>query len=312
MKSSAPVTVLVLNYRQVKYLGKALESISHQTFMPSQIILIDDGSSPEEISKIESLVDNFPELPLITKFDGENLGHTERMNQALALASREFFLLLSADDWLEPDAIEYLTSRAKESDDVVWGNLRVVNEDGSNRGYVRPRENWQGSTARKYLNGGHVFDDLLRVNSFVTGGMSLLRVSTIRKAGGWDPEVTTEDFDLWLRIGKTANFRYVDEVIGNYRQVPNSKSRNDNQKLLDQARIFSKHAGESKKLDRKLAYLAAMRWSLAVARTKRIPGVSLFKMSEQMNVHWWMLHAQLPSAIFNPLFGSLRAGLRRR
>lgn len=311
MDSSAPVTVLALNYRQVKYMDKALESLSLQTMMPSQIILIDDGSSSEEISSLNSLVGKYPELPLITKFDGENLGHTARMNQSLALASEEFFLLLSADDWLEPDAIENLTSGVKDADDVVWGNIRVVNEDGSDRGYVRPRENWQGSTARKYLNGGHVFDDLLRVNSFVTGGMSLLRVSTIREAGGWDPGVTTEDFDLWLRIGKTANFRYIDEVIGNYRQVPNSKSRNDNQKILDQARIFSKHAGESKHLDRNLAYLAAMRWSLAVARTRRIPGVSLFKMSKQMDIHWWKLYTQLPRAIFNPLFGSLQARLRR-
>jgi GT2 family glycosyltransferase len=245
------------------------------------------------------------------KFDGENLGHTARMNQALALASREFFLLLSADDWLEPDAIENLTSRAKESDDVVWGNLRVVNEDGSNRGYVRPRETWQGSTARKYLDGGHVFDDLLRVNSFVTGGMSLLRVSTIRNAGGWDHDVTTEDFDLWLRVGRTANFRYVDEVIGNYRQVPNSKSRNDNQKLLDQARIFSKHAGESKKLDRKLAYLAAMRWSLAVARMKRLPETTTKQMAHILGLSAWKIRVQIPKSIWIPIAGSAVAYLKR-
>ncbi|GEM_PF-2956564 len=311
MKPNAEVTVLVLNFQQVKYISKALESISLQNVMPKQIILIDDGSSQEEVDSVQTVCSRYTHLPLKIVCDGRNLGHTARMNQALSLSTEKFFLLLSADDWLEPNAIEMLTRGINESDDVVWGNLRVVNEDGSSRGYVRPRENWQGSTARKYLNGGNVFDDLFRVNSFVTGGMSLLRVSTIRDADGWDPEVTTEDFDLWLRIGRTASFRYVDEVIGNYRQVPNSKSRNDTKKLLDQSRIFSKHAGQSRSLDRKLAYLAAMRWALAVARARRLPEVSLRIMATQMNIKTWKIFVQLPRAIYNPLFRTLLAGLRK-
>jgi glycosyltransferase involved in cell wall biosynthesis len=299
------VSILLLNFQQGKYINKALESISMQTVKPKQIILIDDGSSYEEIFEIKSLSSKYSDLPLEVICDQKNLGHTARMNQALSLSTEEFFLLLSADDWLEPDAIELLAREISDSDDVVWGNLRVVNENGSNRGYVRPRENWQGKTARRYLNGGNVFDDLLRVNSFVTGGMSLLRVSTIRNAGGWDPKVTTEDFDLWLRIGSTATFRYVDEVIGNYRQVPNSKSRNDNKKLLDQALIFSKHAGQSKILDRKLAYLAAMRWALAVARIRRLPKVSINQMAAIMGVSTWKVTSQLPRAIWAPVSGSL-------
>ncbi len=311
MKPNAEVTVLVLNFQQVKFISKALESISLQTVMPKQIILIDDGSSQEEIESVKILCSRYAHLPLKVVCDGRNLGHTARMNQALSLSTEKFFLLLSADDWLEPNAIEMLTRGINESDDVIWGNLRVVNEDGSSRGYVRPRENWQGKTARKYLNGGNVFDDLLRVNSFVTGGMSLLRVKTIRDAGGWDPQVTTEDFDLWLRMGRTASFRYVDEVIGNYRQVPNSKSRNDNKKLLDQARIFSKHAGQSRALDRKLAYLAAMRWALAVARLRRLPKVSINQLAAIMGVSAWKVTSQLPRAIWAPVCGSLIVFLKR-
>ena len=310
MVNTAPVTVLLLNYNQGKYFEQAWNSLVQQQRKPRQVIVIDDGSTGNDVSIMSKFVhsEDFPQVLFI--HDTVNRGHTARMNQALALATSEYFMLLSADDWLEPNALADLTRMGKPDVDVVWGNIAVVNEDGSSRGYVRPRGNWQGPTARKYAKGGHVFHDILKVNSFVTGGMSIIKVKTVREAGSWDPEITTEDLDLWLRIGREANFIYLDSVIGNYRQVPGSKSRKDDHKLIDQTSIFRKHTGEDEDIDRGLAYLAAMRWALAVARTKRLPGVSLFKMARLMNLRWWKLYVQLPRAIFNPLFGSLRAGVR--
>lgn len=312
MVNAAPVTVLLLNYNQGKYFEQAWMSLVNQQRKPRQVIVIDDGSSGDDVAIMSKFVHGEDFHQVLFIHDTVNRGHTARMNQALALATSEFMMLLSADDWLEPNALADLTRVAKSGVDVAWGNISVVNEDGTSRGYVRPRGNWQGPTARKYMNGGHVFNDILQVNSFVTGGMSILRVKTVREAGAWDPNVTTEDLDLWLRIGQKANFVYCDAVIGSYRQVPGSKSRKDDQKLIDQATIFSKHTGRDTFTDRGLAYLAAMRWALAVARMKRLPGVSLFKMARIMKLSWWKLYFQLPRAIFNPLFGSLRAGLRRR
>lgn len=296
----------------MKYLSQSLESVASQTLIPKQVIVIDDGSSQQEAKSLFSITNQFPSLNIQVVRDGVNLGHTARMNQALELSTEDFFMLLSADDWLEPTALEVLSTGITITDDVIWGNLKVVNEDGSARGYVRPRENWQGPTARRYQIGGHVFQDLLKVNSFVTGGMSLLRVKMLKQVGGWDESVTTEDFDLWLRIGKTATFRYVDQVVGNYRQVPGSKSRNDNKKLIDQAKIFSKYSGQSKQLDWKLSYLAAMRWSLALARMRRLPEVTISQMAEIMKVRKYQIWLTLPKSIVMPLFGSAKAYLRRK
>lgn len=312
MVNTAPVTVVLLNYNQGKYFEQAWTSLLEQQRKPRQVIVIDDGSTGDDVAIISKFVHSEDFQQVLFIHDTVNRGHTARMNQALTLATSEFIMLLSADDWLEPSALADLSRAAKPDVDVVWGNISVVNEDGSSRGYVRPRSNWQGPTARKYKSGGQVFDDLLRVNSFVTGGMSILRVKTVREAGAWDPKVTTEDFDLWLRIGRTANFVYTDTVVGNYRQVPSSKSRKDDHKLIDQATIFSKHTGQDSYTDRGLAYLAAMRWALAVARMKKLPGVSLLKMARIMRLSWWKLYIQLPRAIFNPIFGSLLAALRRQ
>jgi hypothetical protein len=195
--------------------------------------------------------------------------------------------------------------------DIVWGNLHVVNEDGSSKGYVRPRDTWQGKVANKYLDGGTVYDDILKVNNFVSGGMTLMRVSTLRQHGGWDEKSTTEDLDLWLRIGRESKFRYLNSTIGNYRVIKNSKSRQDEQKLLDHSYIFSKHTSGDWSQDKGLAYLAAMRWALAVSRQLSIPKTSLRKMAQTMGTSKWLLRWELPQAVIYPLAKSLIAYLRR-
>jgi GT2 family glycosyltransferase len=233
------------------------------------------------------------------------------MNQALAVASGELFLLLSADDWLEPNSLEVMSNAMTDEIDIVWGNLHVVNEDGSSKGYVRPRDTWQGRLAKKYTEGGYVYDDILKVNNFVSGGMTLMRASALRKHGGWDEKSTTEDLDLWLRIGKESKFKYLNSTIGNYRVIKNSKSRQDEQKLLDHSYIFGKHTTGNWTQDKGLAYLATMRWALAVSRHLSIPKTSLKQMAQIMGTSKWLLRKELPRAITNPLMRSLASYLKR-
>ncbi len=307
------ISVLLLNFNQSEYLSQAFESLMNQTLLPDQIILVDDGSNEIEhynfIKFIESL--SSCNLQIIVIDDQKNMGQTSRMNQALSLATGEFFMLLSADDWLEPNSLEVMSNAMTRDVDIVWGNLHVVNADGSSKGYVRPRDTWQGKVAIKYLDGGTVYDDILKVNNFVSGGMTLMRVSALRKHGGWDEKSTTEDLDLWLQIGQESKFRYLNSTIGNYRVLSNSKSRQDERKLKDHSYIFSKHVSGKWSKDRGFAYLAAMRWAFAVFRLRKLPKTSLSDMAKIMGISRWLLYLELPKAILNPIGKSVATFLRR-
>ncbi len=312
-RTATSITVLILNYNQTKYLTDAFQSLMNQTLLPDQIILVDDGSSEHEhkdFIDFTKKVSSFNNQMIVID-DRMNIGQTSRMNQALGAASCEFFLLLSADDWLEPDSLEVMSEAMTIGTDIVWGNLHVVNEDGSSKGYVRPRDTWQGKMANKYLDGGTVYDDILKVNNFVSGGMTLMRVSALRKHGGWDENCTTEDLDLWLRIGKESKFTYLNSTIGNYRVIANSKSRQDEQKLLDHSYIFSKHTTGNWTEDKGLAYLAAMRWAFAVFRLRKLPKTSLSDMAKIMGISKWLLYLELPKAILYPIGKSVATYLRR-
>ncbi len=298
------VTILILNYNQGRFLDEAMKSVLEQSQKPDQLLFIDDGSNID-IHELNLFIEKYSVSFSHVINDGQNRGHTYRMNQALGLVTSRYLLLLSADDWLEPQALVSLLSANTENDAVVFGNLNVCTEDGATVKYIRPRETWQGKTARKYLRGSNPFEDILKVNNFISGGMSLISVEALREFNGWDENVTTEDLDLWLRMGRTKTFKYIDQVIGNYRKVEGSKSRSDTSKLLDHSMIFSKHVGSGFATDVRLAYLASMRWALTVARSGRLPDVSLHRMGKDIGVHPSYLYLVLPWAAIRPIVGSI-------
>jgi hypothetical protein len=102
-----------------------------------------------------------------------------------------------------------------------------------------------------------------------------VRVDSVRAVGGWDPAVTTEDFDLWLRLAKDFTFRYVDVVTGSYRQVAGSKSRRYSHKLRDNQVILAKHAGQSVQVDSAIARTLWLRWLYTGVQVRRLPDVPL-------------------------------------
>jgi hypothetical protein len=202
--------------------------------------------------------------------------------------------VLAADDAFELGGIARLLLAASDVDAVVWGNLALMDEDGRLDGTIRPRDTWQGSVARRYLRGGHPFHDLLRFNNFVTGGMSLIRTDAVRTAGGWDSTVTTEDFDLWLRLGSTHSFRYVDQVVGRYRAVAGSKSRRTSHKLHDNIVLLSKHVGIDSATDRGVARTAMLRWLYTFARLRRFPDVNVAQTTQALGLKRGALWREMP------------------
>ena len=311
MNSSASVTVIVVNFNQAKFAHDAINSICKQTLSTEKVIFIDDGSDPSDVEELRKLIGetgiNFQSFI----HDGKNLGISARLNQALNDVGTEWLLVLAADDALLPNSIENLIESATDSVDVVWGDLDVMNEGGELLGFARPRDTWQGMVSKRYLTPNAPFKDLLKFNNFIPGGMTLIRTKAIVAAGGWDSNITTEDFDLWLRISKSSHFRYIAKSVGKYRVVEGSKSRRDSHKLRDQALFLSKHAGDSKETDKGIAYLAAMRWAFTLSRMRRIPDYSLNEMARVIGVSPVKAWLQMPRAVANPLYWSVVARVKR-
>lgn len=312
---SPRVTLGVFCFNQARFASECLASVAQQRYPALEVVLVDDGSSDGSLELLRESVSPDGLVPGATLLaDGTNRGLHRRMNEVLQQATGEFVMWLAIDDVLLPDTIERLVrlAAANPGVDVVFGDLEVMDVDGHSRGYARPRDTWQRGVAMRYRRPQPAWRGIIEVNNFVSGGMSLLRRSSLLQVGGYDDDIRTEDMNMWLKLGREGNFLYAAQPVGRYRIVPGSKSRKDRAHTLDAARLCGSKVCGDPEWDRGMARLVAMRWALAVARGKGRPGVSLDEVSKESGISKATLLRALPSAALRPIVGSATAAVGRQ
>lgn len=306
------VSVGVFAYNHEGFVVDAARSVVASTFADWELFVVDDGSSDAtgEVASRWAAELSDPRVSVVR--DGENRGLASRLNEVAGRARGTWLAVLGGDDQYLPDGIQALVAGTEPGVDVVWGDLEVMDEAGRSKGYARPSDTWQGSTARRYRHPGRPGPDLLRVNNFVSGTSPLVRLSTLRAAGGYTPGVRNEDLDLWLRLGHDHHFRYVDRPVARYRVVPGSSSRSEQAAVLDQARIAARMLEAGTYPREGLARLVAMRWVLSVARSRGRAPVSLRDVAQVSGLSRSELLRQVPRAGFDPVAMSATALVQRR
>lgn len=118
------ISVIINNYNYGRYVGKAIDSVISQTCSPSQIIVVDDGST-----------DNSREI--IQRYGGkvdavfkENGGQSSAFNIGFKHSVSDWVLFLDADDFLYPNAIEVLSQHLRKDISRIDFQLDKVNENG--------------------------------------------------------------------------------------------------------------------------------------------------------------------------------------
>lgn len=98
------ITIIVPCFNQGRFLNETLQSIYEQTYTNWECLIIDDGSidNSTEIAKQWQDKDN----RFIYLYQ-ENKGVSAARNKALKLAKGEWIQFLDADDFLEPNKIEF-------------------------------------------------------------------------------------------------------------------------------------------------------------------------------------------------------------
>lgn len=163
------VSILVPAYNAANYLPQCLDSIVLQTYRDLQIVIIDDGSKD---TTWQVMVDYAESDSRIETYHQENQGVAETRNHLLDKVKGEYVLFVDADDWIEPDMVEYLVALASESDAEFVMCDRVIND-------ARP---FSGNPEVRFLSQEEAVKDFLRHEYFV-GSLcnKLLSSSLLRK-----------------------------------------------------------------------------------------------------------------------------------
>lgn len=94
-------SVIIPAYNLEKYIATALQSVLAQTFRDFEIIIVNDGSTDETVSIIQSFHD-----PRIHLFSQPNRGVSQARNIGMRKARGAYFAFLDGDDYWYPEHLE--------------------------------------------------------------------------------------------------------------------------------------------------------------------------------------------------------------
>ncbi len=188
------VSILIPCHNAERWIRQAIESALAQSYAPTEVIVVDDGSKDGSLDVIRGFGDR------ISWETGPNRGANAARNRLLALARGQWAQYLDADDYLLPDKIATQMRVLEECSDadVLYGLVtkKWRDGDGVNQDLQlipEPRDPWV-LLARWYLP--------------QTGG-PIYRRSALLDVGCWKiDQPCCQEHELYLRLLK-AGKRFV-------------------------------------------------------------------------------------------------------
>lgn len=220
-EGAAPdVTIVITSYNQGPWIGEAIASALAQRH-PCRVVVVDDGSSDGSVATARGLG-----VEVVAR---DHAGAIATFRAGVDLVRTPFYLLLNADDVLEPDYVEAtLPLMADRRVAFVYTGVRYI---GARSGVVSVPQ-W---------NAGR-----LRWGNFAHAA-SLVRKSAYDAVGGFDPAFADhhEDWALWVAMA-AAGWRgaAVDWPLLRYRQHQSASRNRVEQRAVELARwrLARRHA----------------------------------------------------------------------
>lgn len=210
------ISFLIPCYNEEETIKETIENILKLEFPNKQVIVINDGSSDRSTVVIEEL-----KKTLTFTFVNltQNKGKANALNQAIKYAKYDYLMGVDADTLIDNDAPYYMIEHFKNNPKLaaVTGNPRIRNKS-SILGKIQTVEyaSMVGSIKRAQTIAG-------KINT-ISGVFTLFKKSAVKKVGGWDIDMITEDIaiswkfhlnDLYIKYEPRALcWMLVPETIG--------------------------------------------------------------------------------------------------
>jgi GT2 family glycosyltransferase len=209
-------SVIVPTYNRGDALGRAIESVLRQELEDLELIVVDDCSTDDTESVVESYDD-----PRVRYLRHEtNRGGSAARNTGIEHASGEYVAFLDDDDEYHPlkltRQVECLERRSDEWV-AAYCDYTVVRENDSPVDlfpsfFLR----WWRADSVPHPEGGAELIPQVLSHAFPLGGASTLLVDgdALNELGGFDPEFPRhQDVEFLIRLLKTGKLAYVDEPL---------------------------------------------------------------------------------------------------
>lgn len=206
------VTIVIVNWNSGGLLAECLTSLTRQSYAPSRILVMDNGSSDGSASVAQG-------IPGVTvRSLGHNFGFAGANNKAVLECDTEYVALLNPDAFPEKDWLDRLMTAARKNPGIaMFGSRQMMfgksgRIDGIGDSYHICGLVWRNGYNRKLRP-----DDLVPREIFSScAGAALYRRDALLGIGGFDEDFFcyVEDVDLGFRL-RLAGHRciYVPDAV---------------------------------------------------------------------------------------------------
>lgn len=186
------VSIVIPCYNHENYVQKTIQSVIEQDYDNIELIIIDDGSKDDSVTKIEEMIPVCKQRFKRFEFRHRpNKGLCGTLNEALEWCEGEFFSPSASDDILSHNKISIQVNKLNENKfNNIVGVFVGINIIDSNNKII----------GKKGRNSKFGFKNILLRKAFMPGQAVMLITNEVKKIGGYNSDYKVEDLYVFLKL----------------------------------------------------------------------------------------------------------------
>lgn len=173
------ISVAMCTYNGAAFLKLQLESIFTQTKAVEEIVVVDDMSTDETISILNSYKKIYPAILKVIVND-KQLGVVGNFEKAISLCSGNWIFLCDQDDIWEKNKVEEMIQFAGKNKNalMIYTDAALIDENGHYKNITLwERIRFNEKRQRKYQNQKYAFRKLVAGDNYITGATVLINAT---------------------------------------------------------------------------------------------------------------------------------------
>lgn len=217
------VSVIISTYNGERHLVASIDSITNQTFLDFELIIVNDGSSDRTKDLLQTVHDR--RIKVLT--NNQNRGIAFSQNRAIGAASGEYLALMDHDDISLPHRLQTQVNFLDQHPEVGMLSSNSWNIDS---------DDLVKSEAKYPTNEVEFAWNTLILGCPNIHTTLMIRRSALNRIGGYDTGLRFAcDYDLISRLILTTRVVNIEEPLVKWREHSSSVSREKHEALMAEA-----------------------------------------------------------------------------
>jgi glycosyltransferase involved in cell wall biosynthesis len=231
------VTVVICTYNGERYLADTIDSVLAQTYLNTEVIVVDDGSRDGTVAIIRQYVERDSRIRLFVR---ENAGLPASRNFAFAQARGEWIAIIDQDDLCYPERVAKQVALVGKfpSAGLIFCNTDYIDEAGQNIGSHLQSYSLPDS----FISKGMAGNLLLVKGCYVDSEACFVKRAVVSRIGQLDESLRYAcDYEYFIRAGLECDFAYTQETLAAWRIHPAQESATNRNRFKEHRAVLRRY-----------------------------------------------------------------------